>query len=284
MRQRAVAAVLAAFWMAVAAGAAGAETLERVQATGVFKLGFREDAAPFSFRSALGEPSGYAVDLCRAVAVAAKERLGLDAVTLEYVPVAAERRFDAIAAGEIDILCGPATITLSRRAKVDFSLPIFNDGASVLYRQDGPARFEDLAGETVGVREGTTTAAALRNTLARLELAAEVLAVGDHADGLAQLEAGAISAYFADQSILYFLAATSAAPEKLRLSDRRFTYETYGLAFARGDAEFRLLVDATLARIYRSDQIERIFRAAFGPRAVPSATLKALYIINRLPE
>jgi ABC-type amino acid transport substrate-binding protein len=49
-------------WLTFAAGsllATGgqAQTLERVRETGTFKIGFREDAAPFSFKDALGEPS-----------------------------------------------------------------------------------------------------------------------------------------------------------------------------------------------------------------------------------
>ncbi len=53
-------------------GSAMADTLGRVRDSGVIKLGFREDAAPFSFRDSIGEPAGYTVDLCRAIAAAVK--------------------------------------------------------------------------------------------------------------------------------------------------------------------------------------------------------------------
>ena len=154
--------------------------------------------------------------------------------------------------GRIDILCGATTVTLARRELVDFSLFTFLDGAAVLLRADGPEELAGLAGQKIGVRGATTTEEALRNTLAETQLDAEVVTVGSHNDGLRKLEAGEIAAYFGDQAILIFLAAASRAPEKFKLSEEQLTFEPYALALARGDSDFRLLVDRTLAGIYRS--------------------------------
>ena len=263
---------------------AAAGTLERVRDTGEVKIGYREDAAPFSYKNALGEVTGYSVDLCRFVAVQVKKQLALDDMKVTYVPVTAENRFDAVQEGRIDVLCGPTSITLSRREIVDFSIFTFADGASVLYLADGPKTFEELKGHRVGVRRGTTTEEALKVTLQRMSLDAEVVDVTDHTDGLSKLEANEISAYFADQAILLYLAAGSSTPEKLRLSDRQFTNEPYALALQRGDSDFRLLVDRTLARLYRSGEIGQIFQNSFGERATPSNPLKVLYALHRLPE
>jgi ABC-type amino acid transport substrate-binding protein len=263
---------------------AAAGTLERVRDSGEFKIGFREDAAPFSYKNTLGEVAGYSIDLCRFVAAQLKKQLALDDMKVTYVPITAENRFDAVQEGRIDILCGPTSVTLSRREVVDFSIFTFVDGASVLYLAGGPNTFEELNGKKVGVRRGTTTEEVLKITLEKLSLDAEVVDVADHADGLSKLEAGNISAYFADQAILLYLAAGSATPDKLELSDRHFTNEPYALALQRGDSDFRLLVDRTLVRLYRSGAIGKIFRNAFGERAAPSDPLKVLYAIHRLPE
>ena len=167
---------------------------------------------------------------------------------------------------------------------VDFSMFTFVDGASVLYLADGPSNFEALSGQKVGVRKGTTTEQALNATLQKLSLDAEVVNVADHGDGLSKLEAGEISAYFADQAILIYLAAGSGTPDKLRLSDRHFTNEPYALAMQRGDSDFRLLVDRTLVQLYRSGEIGQVFRNSFGERASPSDPLKLLYAIQRVPN
>lgn len=281
---RPVSSVLVALAALVALGAgAQAQTLERVKGGGTFKIGYREDAAPFAYKDTLGEAVGYSVDLCRAVAASVKQTLGLAEIKLEYVPVTTDDRFQAVRDGRIDILCGATTQTLARRALVDFSLATFIDGAGVMLHKDGPESFEGLAGKKVGVRGATTTEEALRNTLGRLSLDAEVVPVDNHNDGLKKLEAGEIQAYFADRAILQYLLLASGSQD-LWMSERQFTFEPYALALTRGDDDFRLLVDTTLSDLYRSGTIDQIFSNAFGPKAKQSDILRALYIINGLPK
>jgi len=280
MRQLLVAVVFATTFIA---SSVSAGTLERVRDTGVFKIGYRTDAAPYSIQNALGEAAGYSVDLCRAIAVAIKQSLGLNEISIKYVPVTTENRFKAVQDGRIDILCGATTATLSRRELVDFSLGTFIDGASVMLTADGPGGFNELAGKKVGVRGGTTTEEALRNTLKKLSVNAKVVPVNSHDHGLSELVKGELSAYFADRAILLSLRAGSPSPEKLKVAVDYYTLEPYALALQRGDDEFRLLVDRVLSRLYRSGGIEHIFRNSFG-KAEPSDVLRSLYLINGLPE
>ena len=262
---------------------AAAGTLDRAKADGVFKIGYRADAQPYSYSTDSGLPAGYVVDLCREVAAAVGKETGRDDLRIDYVVVTAEDRFTAVRDGRIDILCDPTTMTLSRREMVDFSLMTFVDGASVLLRADGPQSFAELAGHKVGVRGGTTTERALRATLAQVKVDAEVVAVADHRDGLKQLTDGALGAYFADRAILAFLLLNSATPQKLRLADEYFSHETYALALPRDDGPFRLLVDRTLARLYRTGAVVPLYGKSFG-NAPPSNVVRALYLLNSLPE
>jgi len=262
---------------------AAAATLDRVREAGVFKIGYRTDAPPFSYDSAIGEPAGYIVDLCREVAAAAKQELGLKDLKVEYVTVTAEDRFDAVKSGRVDLLCEATSVTLARRQLVDFSLMTFIDGASVMVRSDGPQSFKDLAGHKIGVHAGTTTEDALRRTLTDLKVEADVVPVADHADGVKRLESGELAAYFADRAILTFLLLDEGTPKTLRISKEYFTREPYALALARGDDDFRLLVDRTLARLYRGGAIGALFARSFG-KAKASEILQALYAINALPE
>ena len=54
----------------IASQAAIAGTIERVHETGIFRIGYRADAKPYSYQDARGRPAGYVVDLCREVAAA----------------------------------------------------------------------------------------------------------------------------------------------------------------------------------------------------------------------
>lgn len=267
----------------VVLSSASAGTLDRVRDSGAFKIGYRTDAPPYAYKNQLGEAAGYSVDLCRNVAVAVKEFLGLKDISIEYVPVTAENRFKAVQDGRIDILCGATTATLARRKLVDFSLGTFIDGASVMLMADGPGGFTELTGKSVGVRGGTTTEDGLRSTLKKMSVDAKVVPVKSHDDGLVKLQKGEVSAYFADRAILLYLMAGSDDPQALRVGKDYFSFEPYALAMQRGDDEFRLLVDTTLSRIYRTGAIVAIFRNSFG-NAEPSQVLQSLYLINGLPE
>ena len=121
---------------------AQAQTLERVRESGTFKIGrvTRRPVLVFGHTRRAGRHFGPAAP---AIAAQVKQALGLDKISIEYVPVGTEDRFEAVQDGRIDILCSADTVTLSRRELVDFSLFTFLDGAAVL-RADGPEEFEGL--------------------------------------------------------------------------------------------------------------------------------------------
>jgi len=270
--------------LVAAAGLAAAGTLDRIGQEKAIRFANREDARPFSYKDKLGEPAGFMVDLCRAVAKKLAEQLNLPSLKATYVSVTAENRFEAISQQKADLLCEPTSVTLSRREQVDFSIPTFLDGAGLMVRADGPKNLRDLAGKKIGVLAGTTTEEALRNTLKEAKITGDVVAAKTHGGGLALLDEGKVSAYFGDRSILLFLIKDSKAPEKLRLADDYLTVEPYALALPRGDSDFRLAVDRALSHIYRSGEIVSVFERTFGGKAKPSQILQTLYLISGLPD
>jgi len=265
-------------------GAASAGTLDRIGQEKAIRIAYREDAPPFSYKDKIGEPGGFMVDLCRAVAKKLAEQHNLSDLKVVYVPVTAADRFEAITQQKADLLCEPTTATLSRREQVDFSIPTFLDGASLMVRADAPKNLRDLAGQKIGVLGGTTTEESLRNSLKDAGVTGDVVTAKTHGEGLAMLDEGKISAYFGDRSILLFLVKDSKAPEKLRLSDDYLSVEPYALALPRGDSDFRLAVDRALSHIYRSGEIGPIFERTFGGKAKPSQVLQTLYLIASLPD
>jgi len=265
-------------------GVASAGTLDRIGQEKSIRIAYREDAPPFSYKDKIGEPSGFMVDLCRAVAKHLADQRSLASLNVVYVPVTGADRFEAITQQKADLLCEPTSATLSRREQVDFSVPTFLDGASLMVRTDGPKNLRDLAGGKIGVLAGTTTEESLRNSLKDAGIAGDIVAAKTHGEGLAMLDEGKISAYFADRSILLFLIKESKAPEKLRLADDYLSVEPYALALPRGDSDFRLAVDRALSHIYRSGEIGTIFQRTFGGKAEPSQILRTLYVISSLPD
>jgi ABC-type amino acid transport substrate-binding protein len=269
---------------ALAIASADAATLDKVRQDKSLRIAYREDAPPFSFADESGLPAGFTVDLCKSVAKHIGEQLNISDLKVAYVLVTAANRFDAIESGKADLLCEPTSETLGRREHVDFSIPTFVDGASLLVGGDGPADFGGLSGKKIGVLAGTTTEDSLRNTLAGANIHAEIAPAKTHQDGLAMLDKGEIVAYFADRAILSYLASKSSDASKLRLADNYFSLEPYALALPRGDEDFRLAVDRALSHIYRSGEIAIVFAHTFGNAMQPSDTLKSLYTISALPD
>ncbi len=275
-----VAGLLAAGWM----GVAEAGVLDRARETGQLRLGYRVDAVPFSFTDATGLPAGYSIELCKSVVEAVRGATGRADLQVEWKQLGAEDRFESLERGETDILCSADSVTLGRRQRADFSLLTFVSGESLLYRADGPSSFEALSGQKVGVRAGTTTEADLRKGLEVARITAEVVPVQSHEEGVQRLAAGELAAYFGDGAILLFQLLKSPDRERLKMAERPLGIERYALPLPKGDEAFRLLVDRTLARLYRSGEIERVFVTAFGTGARPSELLKALYILGALPD
>jgi ABC-type amino acid transport substrate-binding protein len=261
-----------------------AGVVDRIKQEKAIRIAYREDAPPFSYKDKLGEPAGLMVDLCREVAKKLAGQLDLPTLSVTYVPVTAAGRFEAITQQKADLLCEPTSVTLSRREQVDFSIATFVDGAGLLVRANGPKDLRAMAGQKIGVLAGTTTEEALRNTLNDAGIAADVVAAKTHGEGLAMLDDGKISAYFADRAILVTLSRESKAPDKLRLADEYLTIEPYALALPRGDSDFRLAVDRALSHIYRSGDIVAIFERTFGGKSKPSQILQTLYLISALPD
>jgi polar amino acid transport system substrate-binding protein/glutamate/aspartate transport system substrate-binding protein len=269
---------------ALTLGSADAGTLDAVKQAKTIRLGVRDDAPPFSYKDKTGQPAGFMVGLCRAVVKHIAGDLGLDELKIVYVPVTAADRFDAIHGGKADLLCEPTSETLSRRGQVDFSIPTFVDGASLIVEGDGPSEFGALAGKKIGVLAGTTTEQGLRATLDAAKINADVVPAKTHEEGLKMLDAGNVAAYFGDRAILGYLVATSGEADKLRIADQYLSVEPYALALPRGDSDFRLAVDRALSHIYKSGEIATVFATAFGVHAAPTDALKTLYLISALPE
>ena len=268
----------------VFAGISSAATLDRIGQDKTIRIAYRDDAPPFSYKDKIGEPVGFMVDLCREVAKKLADQLHLTSLNVTYVPVTAADRFEAIQAQKADLLCEPTSATLSRRELVDFSIPTFVDGASLMIRADGPHDFKAMAGHKIGVLGGTTTEEALRNSLKLAGVTAEIIPAKTHAEGLAMLDDAKVSAYFGDRSILVSLIRDSKAPNKLMLAENYLSVEPYALALPHGDEDFRLAVDRALSHIYRSGEIGAIFKRTFGDKTKPGEVLLTLYLVSGLQD
>lgn len=257
-------------------------TLDNILKSGTLKLGYREQSPPFSFLGPDKRPQGYSIELCKSVAADIAGKISQRSLEIKWVAVNADNRFDALRKGEIDLLCGNTTQTLSRRTEFDFSLTTFVDGAGLLYRKgEQPKSAQDMRGLHFVVIEGTTTEATLDKLVAASKLGAQLIRVKDHEAALATLREKRADAFAADRTVLIVTALRDGSAYDL--SPAQFNYEPYGLVFRR-DADLRLLVDRTLARLYRNGEIGMIMGHWFAQIGHLTPAIEAMIQLNALPE
>ena len=274
------AASLIAAWPALAG-----PVLDRVRSTGTVQMGYREDAAPFSFKDREGRVRGYSVELCEQAIAEIGKAAGVPSIRIEWRALSAAQRLDAVAKGDVDVECGMTTISLSRMASVDFSVPIYVDGGAVLARNASRfARLTDLKGKRLGVIPGTTTEQAITRTLSAIGAPAVVVPITAYAEGISMLESGRIDGLAGDRIVLTTLRARSAAAGTTDFLPTDISYEPYALVLRRDDPDFRLAINRTLVELYRSGGIDPIFQRWFSSYGVPGPMLHAMFYLNTVPQ
>ncbi len=166
-----VASLVGALWSGVAAAG---PSLDRVIERGTLKCGVVEPSVGLFTIDESGKPVGFFADFCRAIAVALLK--STDAV--EYVQLNAQTRFDALRAGEVDVMVANTTMTLSREsgAGMKFAGIYYYDGQGFMaHRAVAPASLAQQPSATVCVTTGTTTEYNLNEVRTARKLALEIL-------------------------------------------------------------------------------------------------------------
>ena len=261
------------------------QTLKRINDSGEINLGYRVDQTPMSFDDGSNKAAGYSVELCNHIAAAVKQKLARSDIRINYLPVTAESRFDAIASGKIDILCGATTQTLSRAEIVGFTQPTFVTGGDLLSRKDAAVKsLKGLDGKRVAVVTNTTTIESLKHAIKKLAIDVEVVSVGSTKEGMDMLEGKKIDAFAADQVVLIGQVISRGGREQYGLTSELYSFEPFALAVPRGDADFQLVADRVLSQLNRSGAIIQVYKRWFGSfgKKLPNG-LQALYQLNSTP-
>jgi len=262
-----------------------AQTLDKIRKTGAISLGYIDGAAPFSYADSNGEPQGYSVDLCRAVAAGIGQQLKRTDLKTRWVKLTIQDRIQAVRAKKVDIECSTTTSTLSRQKLVDFSLLTFVDGGSILTKIGSPAsKLADLGDRKIAAIRGTTTERALRDALTRGMVKAEVVPINTRDEGLEMLRQGKVDGLASDRTTLIGVVVTRASGDIFKLLDEDFSIEQYALMLPRNDADFRLAVNRGLAQLYRTREIDKVYQKWLGRLGPPSILLSATYFIQSLSE
>jgi glutamate/aspartate transport system substrate-binding protein len=247
-----------------------AGVLKRIKASGAVRLGYRQDAVPFSYEGPGGRPHGYSIDLCHEVVDEMARAIGVASLHIEYRRVTAADRIVQVVDGRIDLECGATTNTAERRRQVAFSPLIFVAGTRLLVRHGGAVRsVRDLAGRQIVVVRGTTNEKAMNELAALRKRSFTVLVADDYEQALARLTAGEVDALAADDILLTGYVAEKGLRGRYAVVGELLSYEPYGIMFARDDPSLAETVDAAFRRLAASREIGWIYNKWFV-RPLPS--------------
>ena len=258
----------------VAAGAAQAQpigdagieltgTLATLRQRGSVVIGYREASVPFSYLSTLREPIGYSIELCKVLVADLGEAVQRE-LKIEWLPVTAANRVDAVASGRIDLECGSTTNNAERRQRVAFSPTIFVAGTKLMVKQGSPIRgLEDLTGKRVAVTAGTTNEQVMRELSDRFALQLQFIVSTDHDRSLARLLAGEADAFATDDVLLHGFIAQRKLKGQVQVVGDFLSYDPYGVMFRRDDPLLARVVNDSFQRMAQGGEIERQYRRWF---------------------
>ena len=155
--------------------------------------------------------------------------------------------------------------------KVDFSVPIYVDGGSVLVRARSKlARLPDLNGKRIAVIAGTTTEEELARG-ARHERRARRCWCRSRTAAKGWRCSRAVGRRLRRRPHGARLCSSFVPPnpDAYRSSPTISRYEPFGLGVRRDDPDFRLAVNRALVELYRSGDIDRSSSAGSARSAFP---------------
>jgi general L-amino acid transport system substrate-binding protein len=201
MKRISIQAAAAMLGLAAATGA-GAQTLDAVKARGTLICGVNEGLEGFSSKDASGNWSGFDADFCRAVAAA----IFADSSKVQFVPLSASDRFDALHGGKIDILSRNSTWTLSRELDygLSFAGTTYYDGQGFMVpRARNVNSALELNGSKVCVQKDTTTRRNQADYFDANSMKYDVVLTDSTQDSIDRYKKGECSVVTSDVSQLY---------------------------------------------------------------------------------
>jgi polar amino acid transport system substrate-binding protein len=220
----------------------GDDTLCKVKASGVLKVGTKDDYVPWSYRASDGSFKGMEVDIGKKIA----ETLGVKA---EFVKVTSANRFEFLAQGQIDLMIASASDTAERRKVVAFVHPnYYSSGYTLLLPKAVTAtEWSQLADQTVCAVQG-----AWYNKPAQEELKLKVLAFAGTAETEAAMTQGrCIGLLEDDNQINVRLSNPKWGEYQKPLSSQADT--PWGMAVRQSDqfAPFGLSISGIISEMHR---------------------------------
>jgi glutamate/aspartate transport system substrate-binding protein len=262
-----------AFSCALVAVSAGAQTLDKVKASGTISVAYRESSIPFSYLDDKAQPTGFGWEICGRIVDELRKATGRSDLKVTTQAVTSANRIPLLVNGTIDIECGSTTNNSDRAKQVAFATNYFYTGTRLLVKAGSPVKaLADLKGKRVVSTTGTTNYRIMRSLNEERGLGFELLGAKDHSESQLMVQSDRADAFAMDDILLYGLAASSAKPSDWAVVGEAIQVEPYAIMLRKDDPTFKTLVDGVIGRLMDSGEFETLYKkwfmAAIPPKGV----------------
>ena len=249
---------------AIMAPQAGAQTLDKVKASGSITVAYRESSIPFSYLDDKAQPTGFGWEICGRIVDEVKKATGRADLKVETQSVTSANRIPLLVNGTIDVECGSTTNNSDRAKQVAFATNYFYTGTRLLVKANSPIKsMADLAGKKVVSTTGTTNFRIMRSYNEEKKLGFDLLGAKDHSESQLVVQSGRADAFAMDDILLYGLRASAANPAEWAVVGEALQVEPYAIMLRKDDPGFKTLVDGVLARLMDSGEFTRLYAKWF---------------------
>lgn len=253
----------------LAAGAAQADKLDDIIASGVVRCAVVLDFPPMGSRDASNAPVGFDVDYCNDLAAA----LG---VTPEYVETPFPDRIPALVSGRADVGVASTSDTLERAKTIGFSIPYFAFTNVVLTREGaGVDNFEGMAGHTVGSVAGTFEGIKLEDNI-KAWGSGEFRPYQSQADVFLALSQGQIDATVVTSTVASSIVASGQYPGLKIVGDAPYPIDYVALIALREEQGLINYLNLFVNQQVRSGRYQALYDKWVGGSA-PGLTIDGVY-------
>jgi glutamate/aspartate transport system substrate-binding protein len=260
-------------------------TLKKIKDAGSISVGHRESSIPFSYYDDKNQVVGYSQDLVMMVVDAVKKRLNMPNLQVKMIPVTSQNRIPLIQNGTIDIESGSTTNNLERQQQVAFSDTMFIIGTRLLVKKDsGIKDFPDLKGKNVVVTAGTTSERLIREMNQKNNMQMNIISAKDHGESFLTLQSGRAAAFMLDDALLAGERAKARKPADWEIVGTPQSKEAYGMMMQKGDAQFKTLVDETIAKAETSGEAAKLYQKWFQSPIPPKGLNLELPLSDDMKE
>jgi polar amino acid transport system substrate-binding protein len=237
------------------------DKLKEILSNELIHVGVKYDYKPFGFIDKRGRLVGFDVELARFIA----DKLN---VSVKFHQVTSESRVPMLLKKEVDLLIASMTHTLKLDEKIDFSMPYFFDGQSLLVRENERAMsYKDFDNRKVGAVRGATSGPHFEKLVPK----ANVVYFSEYHQALRALKRKNVDALTTDYT--WCMVHEKDSKGKFKVIGDTFSFEPYAMGVLQNQSSLRDAINKALVELVKEGIYTELYEKWFEvkPTRLPLA-------------